>query len=183
MRACSTFFREGGPMARVTYVHPLTQPDLPLVLTCVITSGMVNATLEQFPGIRNRYMQAADYMKRQYGIAPMYGLYWNFCLNWGRGSQFVKCLPHVDAMNIAIGLCSIFIFGEPPRTVCCMTFSFVAHQASSIRQRSAGCAFGMPKYLSNCHLVSCSPIHPPCSIISTTVACFTLPSSFIDVLS
>lgn len=33
--------------------------------------------------------------------------FWTFA--WGGGSQFVKCLPHVEAMNIAIGLCSIFI--------------------------------------------------------------------------
>ncbi|KIY61492.1 hypothetical protein CYLTODRAFT_427517, partial [Cylindrobasidium torrendii FP15055 ss-10] len=56
-------------------------------------------------------MHLADRMWEKYRIRPMYGLYWNFCLNWGRGSRFVKCLPHVDAMNIAIGLCTIYIYG------------------------------------------------------------------------
>ncbi|KIY71056.1 hypothetical protein CYLTODRAFT_441549 [Cylindrobasidium torrendii FP15055 ss-10] len=91
MRALATLFRQDGPMYRVT--------------------SYVNGTLNEFPGIRARYCQLKTYMERKYGISPQYGLYWNFCLNWGRGSRFVKCLPHVDAMNIAIGLCSIFIFG------------------------------------------------------------------------
>ncbi|KIY62105.1 hypothetical protein CYLTODRAFT_494872 [Cylindrobasidium torrendii FP15055 ss-10] len=91
MRALATLFRVDGPMYRVT--------------------SYVNATLDEFPGVRARYFQLKTYMERKYGISPQYGLFWNFCLNWGRDSRFVKCLPHVDAMNIAIGLCAIFIYG------------------------------------------------------------------------
>lgn len=102
---------------------------------------MVNATLEHFPGIRTRYMQLSDIMWEKHRIRPMYGLYWNFCLNWGRGSQFVKCLPHVDAMNIAIGLCSIFIFGAC--IVALPTAPAHKTQASSTPMRNAGYASGM----------------------------------------
>ncbi|KIY62303.1 hypothetical protein CYLTODRAFT_494730 [Cylindrobasidium torrendii FP15055 ss-10] len=91
MRALSIFFRKGGPMARITMY--------------------VNKTLDQFPGLRARLYQVKEYMEATYNISPMYGLFWNFCLNWGRGSTFVRCLPHVDAMNVAIGVCAIFIMG------------------------------------------------------------------------
>lgn len=57
-------------------------------------------------------MHCADYMRRTHQVSPLYGLYWNFCLNWGRSRKFVMCLPHSDAANLAIGLCTIFIMGE-----------------------------------------------------------------------
>ncbi|KIY60753.1 hypothetical protein CYLTODRAFT_495533, partial [Cylindrobasidium torrendii FP15055 ss-10] len=65
-----------------------------------------------FPGIFRRYMRCIDYMRRTYGISPLYGLFWQFCINWGEDRLLVDCWPHVDAANLAIGVCVIFIFGE-----------------------------------------------------------------------
>lgn len=71
--------------------------------------------LQQFPGIARRYARCCEYMEAEYKITPLYGLFWNFCLNWNDEKddlKMVNCSPHVDSKNLAIGVCAIFIYGE-----------------------------------------------------------------------
>ncbi|KAF9037309.1 hypothetical protein BDZ89DRAFT_1220755 [Hymenopellis radicata] len=79
--------------------------------TQICVSGLANGMLVHFPGIKARYEQMANYMALVYGISPLYGLFWNFCLNHGGHRRLVDCRPHVDKANIAIGVCVIFIYG------------------------------------------------------------------------
>ncbi|KAI0055118.1 hypothetical protein BV25DRAFT_1843180 [Artomyces pyxidatus] len=73
-------------------------------------SSMVEA---HFPGIAQRYRRCHQVIKDEYGIEPLFGLFYNFCLNAARpGVPRVFCQPHVDWKNIAIGVCLIFVYGE-----------------------------------------------------------------------
>lgn len=67
-----------------------------------------------FPEIVARYKRCHEYIKTRYGINPMYGLFYNFCLNgaWPGKTDRVYCEPHVDWKNIAIGVCLVFVYGE-----------------------------------------------------------------------
>ncbi|KAG1834973.1 hypothetical protein DFJ58DRAFT_847503 [Suillus subalutaceus] len=63
----------------------------------------------EFPLLARRYMACAEAL----GIQPLYGHFFNFCLNSARaGVPRVHCSPHVDWKNIAIGVCVIFIYGQ-----------------------------------------------------------------------
>jgi hypothetical protein len=66
---------------------------------------------KEFPQLAERYRQCAQRL----GIQPLYGLFFNFCLNAPRlykGIKRVHCLPHVDWKNLAIGICVVFVYGE-----------------------------------------------------------------------
>lgn len=67
-----------------------------------------------FPEIVARYKECHRIIGDTYGIWPMYGLFYNFCLNGARPGKVnrVYCEPHVDWKNIAIGVCLIFVYGE-----------------------------------------------------------------------
>lgn len=67
-----------------------------------------------FPRIVSRYKECHNNILATYGIKPMYGLFYNFCLNGSIPGVVdrVYCEPHVDWKNIAIGVCLIFVYGE-----------------------------------------------------------------------
>ncbi|THU81765.1 hypothetical protein K435DRAFT_808819 [Dendrothele bispora CBS 962.96] len=68
----------------------------------------------QFPQIWQRFQNAADSLHRMYGIRPPFGVFWNFCLNSSRpGVKRVFCQPHIDAKNVALGLCMIYVYDLP----------------------------------------------------------------------
>ncbi|KAF9000561.1 hypothetical protein BDZ89DRAFT_1121642 [Hymenopellis radicata] len=71
--------------------------------------GMANdVCATNFPGIAARYRKCADTIGRKYSLRPMFGLFWNWCLNAALPSQGIKrvyCDPHVDWKNIALGVC------------------------------------------------------------------------------
>lgn len=75
----------------------------------------MNEILEvEFPLIARRYKACAQYMRDTYGIEPLYGLFWNFCLNAARPKRVIRrvhCFPHVDWKNLAIGICVVFVYG------------------------------------------------------------------------
>lgn len=74
---------------------------------------------DSFPEIVARYKQCHKAIESQHGVAPMYGLFYNFCLNgaWPGKTDRVYCEPHVDWKNIAIGVCLIFVYGESTQQV------------------------------------------------------------------
>ncbi|PBK98511.1 hypothetical protein ARMGADRAFT_1026501 [Armillaria gallica] len=69
------------------------------------TSEMVSRlTASEFPGIGERFLRCIAYMMDVYEITPLFGLYWNFCLNfWRENIPRVFCDPHVDKNNLACG--------------------------------------------------------------------------------
>ncbi|KIY52362.1 hypothetical protein FISHEDRAFT_56092 [Fistulina hepatica ATCC 64428] len=111
-------------------------------------NGMANALLETyFPGIAARCKVNRDYVKKKYGIQPMYGNYWNFCINAAlpnKGVYLVDCEPHADAKNVAIMMCILFIYGlfnDKERCwLCIWDFGFVI-------QIPAGCFLLFPSAL------------------------------------
>jgi hypothetical protein len=65
-----------------------------------------------FPSIAARYLACKEYMRATYGIEAQFDLFWNFCVNAPSGEEsLVRCWPHVDAMNLALGICVLYIYG------------------------------------------------------------------------
>ncbi|KAK6977887.1 hypothetical protein R3P38DRAFT_3334620 [Favolaschia claudopus] len=63
-----------------------------------------------FPGVAARFRADAAWHYRRYGIKPLFGLFWNFCLNaWFRGQRRIHCNPHTDKKN-QIGVCVLVIY-------------------------------------------------------------------------
>lgn len=63
-----------------------------------------------FPGIAQRFKRSAAWHKEKYGIEPMFGLFWNFCLNGIFFDQKrVHCRPHADSKN-PIGVCVLMTY-------------------------------------------------------------------------
>ena len=67
-----------------------------------------------FPKIAERYRKCSAKMKHRYGFsAPFGGLFFNFCVNGiMAGHPRVKCLPHIDFKNLALGVCMIYVYGH-----------------------------------------------------------------------
>ncbi len=84
-----------------------------LILLSLLNSLLANALLAQyFPGVALRYEECIAYTRAHYGLTPDYGLFWNWCLNAPRpGVKRVHCDPHVDAKNLALGICIVFVYG------------------------------------------------------------------------
>ncbi|KAF7339086.1 hypothetical protein MVEN_01985000 [Mycena venus] len=82
--------------------------NLPIVI-CMI--GLVRDIVTiLFPGIAARFLADAQWHKGRYGIAPMFGLFWNLCLNaCFRGRRRIHCGPHADRKN-QIGVCVLLIY-------------------------------------------------------------------------
>ncbi|KAG1769733.1 hypothetical protein EV702DRAFT_1202763 [Suillus placidus] len=82
----------------------------PLSLSLTHISILMNAVFEaEFPLLAKRYSDCAKTL----GIHPLYGHFFNFCLNSPRGwVKRVHCSPHVDFKNIAIGVCVLFVYGN-----------------------------------------------------------------------
>ncbi|KAG1848262.1 hypothetical protein F4604DRAFT_1687795 [Suillus subluteus] len=85
----------------------------PIGVAYVGTTGILKITImncvfqAEFPLLAKRYSDCAQTL----GISPLYGYFFNFCLNSARaGVKRVHCSPHVDWKNIAIGVCVIFIY-------------------------------------------------------------------------
>ncbi|KAJ7259112.1 hypothetical protein B0H12DRAFT_1232098 [Mycena haematopus] len=63
-----------------------------------------------FPGVAARFLSDADWHEKRYGIKPMFGLFWNLCLNaWFPGQRRIHCRPHADKKN-QIGVCVLLIY-------------------------------------------------------------------------
>ncbi|KAK6969205.1 hypothetical protein R3P38DRAFT_2671227 [Favolaschia claudopus] len=63
-----------------------------------------------FPGVAERFRADAAWHKQHHGIEPMFGLFWNFCLNVVLpGQRRIHCDPHADMKN-QIGVCVLLIY-------------------------------------------------------------------------
>ncbi|KAJ7249159.1 hypothetical protein B0H12DRAFT_1234820 [Mycena haematopus] len=63
-----------------------------------------------FPGVAARFNADAKWHFERYGICPLFGLFWNLCLNaWFPGQRRIQCAPHADFKN-QIGVCVLLIY-------------------------------------------------------------------------
>ncbi|KAJ2911712.1 hypothetical protein MD484_g8699, partial [Candolleomyces efflorescens] len=66
-----------------------------------------------FPSIALRYQRCADWHHSKYGVRPLFGLFWNFCINGIFPDQTrVHTDPHADPKNV-VGVCIIFVYVKP----------------------------------------------------------------------
>ncbi|KIY62979.1 hypothetical protein CYLTODRAFT_158530 [Cylindrobasidium torrendii FP15055 ss-10] len=108
-------------------------------------TGFANTIVQGFfPGIWRRFMRCRDYWSIKRGVNAMYGAFWQFCINWGEDRLLVDCWPHVDAANLAIGVCVIFIFGFFNSNEVCW---LVIWEANIIIQLPAGVFLAYPSSL------------------------------------
>ncbi|KAF8077782.1 hypothetical protein FPV67DRAFT_1662574 [Lyophyllum atratum] len=80
-----------------------------------INKIMENHVEREFPRIAKRFRESENVLKKKYGVERMFGPFWSFCVNAPRyhhGIQRVHCGPHVDALNLAIGICVVFVYGH-----------------------------------------------------------------------
>ncbi|KAJ7867455.1 hypothetical protein B0H13DRAFT_2281206 [Mycena leptocephala] len=82
--------------------------DLPIVKAII---GLVSDIVRTiFPGVAARFTADAEWHRERYGIEPLFGLFWNLCLNaWFRGQKRIHCKPHADMKN-QIGVCVLLIY-------------------------------------------------------------------------
>jgi hypothetical protein len=98
-----------------------------------------------FPKVAARYQKNVDDIGRKYNgkIKPHFGLFWNFCLNSEFGEvERVHCLPHVDSKNLAMGLCALYVYGEPFSLLLYLLLKFALLQVVSTQKKGPGCAYG-----------------------------------------
>ncbi|KAJ7844342.1 hypothetical protein B0H13DRAFT_2676202 [Mycena leptocephala] len=82
--------------------------DLPIVKAII---GLVSDIVRTiFPGVAARFTADAEWHRERYGIEPLFGLFWNLCLNaWFRGQKRIHCKPHADMKN-QLGVCVLLIY-------------------------------------------------------------------------
>ncbi|PBK94273.1 hypothetical protein ARMGADRAFT_1078972 [Armillaria gallica] len=104
------FFQPTRIFYRATLVHEISSS---LLLPKSISMIATSLVWHHFPQIYQRYYDCALYMQEKEGLLPLFGIFWNFCINVSRpGVKRVYCRPHVDRMNIAIGVCVVFVYGK-----------------------------------------------------------------------
>ena len=63
-----------------------------------------------FPGVAQRFRKCADWHQKTYGFGPLFGLFFNLCINTCfPGQRRVHCAPHADSKNI-VGVCVLVIY-------------------------------------------------------------------------
>ncbi|KAL1682149.1 hypothetical protein EV122DRAFT_204179, partial [Schizophyllum commune] len=93
--AIEWFFRPGSPASRISDFG----------------SAFVKT---HFPGVARRFREGISVIEREYGVKPLFGLFFNFCLNAARPGEVerVHCLPHADYKNLALAVCLVFVYGR-----------------------------------------------------------------------
>ncbi|KAF8164561.1 hypothetical protein K438DRAFT_1984496 [Mycena galopus ATCC 62051] len=94
-----------------------TRVDKFLALSIVqnIIGWVTSVVTDVFPGVAERFLKDAAWHKERYGIEPLFGLFWNFCVNaWfvNGGQKRIHCYPHADRKN-QIGVCVLVIYLLP----------------------------------------------------------------------
>ncbi|KAJ3564788.1 hypothetical protein NP233_g8060 [Leucocoprinus birnbaumii] len=77
-------------------------------------SNQVSAmTWLAFPGAATRFKRAAQLLKEKNGPQPLFGLFWNLCINAAfNGQRRVHCKPHADKKNV-VGVCALLVYTIP----------------------------------------------------------------------
>jgi hypothetical protein len=86
-----------------------------------LSSGWATSLISLFfPGVKERFDKSAEWHREQYGIKPLYGLFWNLCINAsfprkqdGKRPR-VHAIPHADWKN-GIAICLLLIYVLPGR--------------------------------------------------------------------
>ncbi|KAF8193075.1 hypothetical protein K438DRAFT_1969559 [Mycena galopus ATCC 62051] len=76
-----------------------------------IIEWVASVVTDAFPGVAARFKADAEWHERQYGIRPLFGLFWNFCLNAyipAGGQLRSHSYPHGDTKN-QIGVCALLV--------------------------------------------------------------------------
>ncbi|KAH9840804.1 uncharacterized protein C8Q71DRAFT_741322 [Rhodofomes roseus] len=75
---------------------------------------LIESTLKTaFPKVYERFLLSAEWHKIHSGVSPLFGGYWNFCLNGIFPDQDrVHCMPHADAKN-PVGICVLMVYVLP----------------------------------------------------------------------
>jgi hypothetical protein len=63
-----------------------------------------------FPGVADRIQKSLEWHSKKYGIKPLFGLFWNMCINSAfEGQKRVHCKPHCDSKNV-VGVCAVLVY-------------------------------------------------------------------------
>lgn len=74
---------------------------------------MSSVVLTMFPGVALRALRSGKWHEEKHGIRPMFGLFWNLCVNgMFLGQKRIFTAPHVDSKNI-IGVCVVLVYLVP----------------------------------------------------------------------
>jgi len=66
-----------------------------------------------FPGVACLVLKSLKWHFQNYGIKPLFGLFWNMCINSAfEGQRRVHCKPHCDSKNI-VGVCALLVYVLP----------------------------------------------------------------------
>ncbi|KAJ7858836.1 hypothetical protein B0H14DRAFT_3864268 [Mycena olivaceomarginata] len=106
--------RQSCAKPRLTVWHE-QHPDrvekfMELLIVKRIIGLVTRLVTDIFPGVAARFLADAKWHKKRYRIEPMFGLFWNLCLNaWFPGQGRIHCDPHADKKN-QIGVCVLLIY-------------------------------------------------------------------------
>ncbi|KAF5322157.1 hypothetical protein D9619_002095 [Psilocybe cf. subviscida] len=66
-----------------------------------------------FPGVAERMARSAKWQGNRWGIKPMFGVFYNLCINGIFPHQKrIHCEPHLDFKNI-VGVCALLVYQDP----------------------------------------------------------------------
>ncbi|KAF8960543.1 hypothetical protein BDZ97DRAFT_1665701 [Flammula alnicola] len=78
-----------------------------------ITKWICRVVQTAFPGVAKRFLESAAWHKDKHHVEPLFGLFWNLCINgMFEGQRRIHCLPHADSKNI-VGICVLVIYEIP----------------------------------------------------------------------
>ncbi|KAJ7688131.1 hypothetical protein B0H17DRAFT_1135786 [Mycena rosella] len=99
-----------------------------------------------FPGIAHQFKQDAKWHEEHYGIKPMFGLFWNLCLNaWLKDQKSIHCGPHADK-KISLEVCYCDFSNRPNIDVFGLE-NLNHHQRTWIVIWEAGVAVQLPPWV------------------------------------
>lgn len=105
-----TAFCETPIIQRIRYRVPfLIQKSFQLFFSSFVSS----LVLTIFPGVAVRFLESADWHDKHHGIRPLFGYFWNLCVNGiFPGQKRVSTVPHSDKKNV-VGVCALVIYLVP----------------------------------------------------------------------
>ncbi|KAF8205241.1 hypothetical protein K438DRAFT_1932129 [Mycena galopus ATCC 62051] len=80
------------------------------IMKCII-GWVTSVVTDAFPGVAQRFRADAEWHKERYGIKPLFGLFWNFCLNAyipSAGQVRGHSYPHGDTKN-QVSVCVLLV--------------------------------------------------------------------------
>ncbi|KAJ6449727.1 hypothetical protein C8R47DRAFT_939764, partial [Mycena vitilis] len=107
------YHRQSAKKPFLTAWHEKNKADVDAFLALPITQRIIkwvsSVVRLVFPGVAASFDKEAAIIMETYGIAPQFGLFWNFCLNAAlEGQDRIHCDPHADRKN-RIGVCGVLI--------------------------------------------------------------------------